>query len=145
MTTSLYLGGESRLLLPTVPLKGSLPPPHFNPVADSDRPPHPAKAQTADIGWTVSRTEFGEPAKLVTGRKRQTVFEVGDEHPELASYSANPSFEVHLPGRDLVWSGHLKIRCDQANFYYSYVRELMENGKLIREKKWEETIPRDHQ
>jgi len=145
MTTSLYLGGESRLLLPTVPLKGPLLPPHFNPVADSDRPPHPAQAQTADIGWTVYRTEFGEPARLVTGRKRQTVFEVEDEHPELASYSANPTFEVHLPGRDLVWSGHLNIRCDQANFYYSYVRELMENGKLIREKKWEETIPRDHQ
>ena len=33
---------------------------------------------------------------------------------------------------------------DRENLYYTYTRRELGNGKLIREKTWEETFPRDH-
>jgi len=34
---------------------------------------------------------------------------------------------------------------DARNFYYKYTRQLLKNGQLLKEKTWQETIPRDHQ
>ena len=53
--------------------------------------------------------------------------------------------EVELPGRKLVWDAELSFRSDRENFYYSYRRRLTENGKPVREKTWNQTIPRDYQ
>src|SRR5205823_15040940 len=63
MTTSLYLGGDqsSYVLLPMVPLVGALPPPHFKPVAESDRPTTPQSAPPSSPAWTLQRSEFGKP------------------------------------------------------------------------------------
>jgi hypothetical protein len=52
---------------------------------------------------------------------------------------------VNLPNRALVWSVVLDLRSDDKNFYYHFERHLIENGKPLRDKTWEETIPRDHQ
>jgi hypothetical protein len=40
--------------------------------------------------------------------------------------------------------GTLSFTSDGKNFYYTYTRRVLENGKLIREKTWKETIPRHH-
>lgn len=37
----------------------------------------------------------------------------------------------------------LRLRSDRDNFYYRYVRRLSEKGVILREKTWNETIPRD--
>jgi hypothetical protein len=37
------------------------------------------------------------------------------------------------------------MHSDLKNFYYGYKRELVENGRVVRQKTWQETIPRDHQ
>ncbi len=50
-----------------------------------------------------------------------------------------------LKDRVLIWRSHLDFRSDKTNFFYRYKRELLRNGPLIREKVWEETLPRDHQ
>ena len=50
-----------------------------------------------------------------------------------------------LKGRTLVWRGHLLVSTDQENFYYSYTRELLKDGLMVKTKTWKETIPRDHQ
>jgi hypothetical protein len=164
MTTSIYLGGEqsARLLLPTVPLHGSLPPPHFNPVAESDRPSSPQSASPNAPAWTLSRSEFGRAVTIEFGRKEGwsrphqwpwgtyygrgfRKFEVQDDHPELASYIGNNDFRVQLPNRELIWHTEWDLHSDRTNFYYLFKRQLRENGKVIREKEWKETIPRDHQ
>jgi hypothetical protein len=73
------------------------------------------------------------------------VFELRDDHPELASYTGGNDFRVQLPQRELTWHNEWDIRSDVANFYYRFKRELREDGKIIREKEWKETVPRDHQ
>jgi hypothetical protein len=52
---------------------------------------------------------------------------------------------VELEDRTLTWEANLLFRSDLENFYYTYTRRLLQDGKLIREKHWEDTIPRDHQ
>ncbi len=53
--------------------------------------------------------------------------------------------EVELEDRTLKWESELLFRSDLDNFYYTYTRRLLENGELIREKTWRDTIPRDFQ
>jgi hypothetical protein len=52
---------------------------------------------------------------------------------------------VKLAGRDLLWRGILDAHSDRQNFYVQYQRELRENGKIIRSKLWDATVPRDGQ
>jgi hypothetical protein len=162
MTTSLYLGGDepSRLLLPVVPTTGPLPPPHFDPALQSGRPTSPESAPSAH--WTLHRSEFGKSVVIESGRREGwsrpqkwpwgtyyghgfRKFEVHDDHPELASYIGNNDFRVQLPNRELIWHTEWDLHSDRTSFYYLFKRELRENDKVIREKEWKETIPRDHQ
>ena len=53
--------------------------------------------------------------------------------------------EVTLPERSLLWQAELEFSSDRENFHYRYTRRLLENGELLREKTWEEIIPRDFQ
>jgi hypothetical protein len=52
---------------------------------------------------------------------------------------------VKLKDRTLTWSVNLDLTSDQRNFYYSFQRRLTQGSKLVRERKWTETIPRDLQ
>jgi glutamyl/glutaminyl-tRNA synthetase len=45
----------------------------------------------------------------------------------------------------LQWQAELSFSSDRQDFHYRYVRRLYENGELLREKRWSEKIPRDHQ
>src|SRR5439155_16293154 len=148
-----------RLLLPTVPVASSLPPPPFKSVAQSD---HPNPTQSPLPHWTLHRSEFGKPVIVESGRKESwsrpqkwpwgvyygrgfRAFEVHDEHPEAASHTGNTDFRVQLPNRELIWHTEWDLHSDTTNFYYLFRRELWENGKMIREKEWKDTILRDHQ
>jgi len=39
----------------------------------------------------------------------------------------------------------ITFRSDLDNFYYDYVRRVLRDGELVREKTWDDVIPRDHQ
>ena len=68
-----------------------------------------------------------------------------DEHPENTSVKGSHRLEVTLPDRVLLWDAELNFSSDLDNFYYHYVRRITENGELVREKEWTETIKRDYQ
>jgi len=161
MTTQLYLGGEqtARLELPVVPLE---PParPHYPPVEET--PPLKDVSSTGDIwppkDWTVTRDLMigttrvmwsGEDSgEYPWGRTKDTekmTFVVQDSDPAVSSVHADASTTVLLRGRTLIWSVVLNLRSDAKNFYYHFERHLTENGRAVRNKTWDETIPRDHQ
>ncbi|MCI0615068.1 hypothetical protein L0244_18920, partial [bacterium] len=79
--------------------------------------------------------------------KQEDVFthETFDDHPENTSMTGKYKFTVELKARILIWEADGIFRSDLKNFYYTYTRKLFENGKLIREKTWNDTIPRDFQ
>ena len=161
MTTSLQLGGtaQSRLELPLVPLE---PPtrPHFSapeetpPLesvkSEGDTWPPQIWTQTHDLISGITRVSWvgDDASEYPWGRLRdheQMTYVLGDAHPEKSSIHAEGSTTVELAGRTLVWSVVIDFSSDLQNFYYHSERHLTENGKLIREKSWDDKIPRDHQ
>jgi hypothetical protein len=154
MTTSLHLGGDraSHLVLPVVPVAGPLLPPHFSAPSGTPEPRYVASP------WTLQTFEFGKPTRFESGdggtekfpwgEKSQIgrlIYQVQDDHPEAASYRGEYETSVQLQDRKVVWRSRFDLHSDQTTFYFQFKRELLENGKLIREKTWNETVPRDHQ
>ena len=160
VTTDLELGGEkgSRLELPLVP-PSMYAVPQF-------APPEPSQERTdvRSLGfpwpgeWKAERDELSGKTQVTwTGKAEeeyswgketdleQLVYKVSDDHPEAASVQAEAQIVMNLRDSVLAWQGHLTLTSDAKNFYYKYTRELLKDGKQLKQKSWEETIPRDHQ
>ena len=164
MTTSLYLGGSdgAHLLLPVVPYE-KRPVPSFLP---TEKSPELPGFESLDEGTTSGYGEISSVDRNPqTGRVTVTatngggmrypwgteryqesiVHETTDDQPENTSVRGEHWMEVELGGRTLVWEAELLFRSDLENFYYTYTRRLLENDQLVREKTWQDTIPRDFQ
>ena len=162
VTTSLYLGNDTKLMLPVVPFEKRPVPAFMKPEKD----PEISGFQTLDTGnisgygeiGTIERNTSRKSTKITarnsggerypwgTERYDETiVHETFDDHPENTSMTGSHKMTVEVKGRTLVWEADLSFKGDQKNFYYAYTRRLFENGKLVREKKWTDTIPRDFQ
>ena len=161
MTTELRLG-TSRLSLPVVPFEQRPVPDFLPPAKDPEYPGYETLASGTTSGYgeisSVDRNpqtgvavakatnEGGTRYPWGTERTFETIrYEVKDDAPGDAQVLGTHRMEVELPGRKLVWDAELSFRSDRQNFLYSYRRRLTENGKLLREKTWTQTIPRDHQ
>jgi hypothetical protein len=162
MTTELKLG-PSRMTLPVVPYERR-PVPDFLPPSKGD--PEFAGVESLESGTTsgygeISSVERNPQTGTVvakatnesgtrypwgTERNFETIrYEINDHAPADAKVTGTHRIEVELPGRKLVWDAELTFRSDRGNFHYSYHRRLTENGKPVREKSWNQTIPRDYQ
>ncbi|MFY9531862.1 MAG: CocE/NonD family hydrolase [Candidatus Acidiferrales bacterium] len=161
MTTSLALGGEnpSRLVLPIVPLEGELAPPHFSAPGPTEKL---ADVESNGDTWpgtfTTEQDEIHHSTRVnwrgdsssqfPWGQEKyheQLTYDVADAHSDVSSVHGEADTTVELKGRTLLWHSALDLRSDGKNFYYNYKRELSDNGKLLRQKSWQETISRDHQ
>jgi putative CocE/NonD family hydrolase len=164
LTTSLYLGGEggSHLLLPVVPPgEGAAPeflPPAENPklpgfesidtgtssgygeISSLDRNPQTGEVTATATNTGATRYPWG------TESYRETIeHRTSDSHPEKTEVRGTHRMEVTLKDRVLVWSANLSFTSDRDSFYYSYTRRLEEDGELVRERTWTDTVPRDYQ
>ncbi|MEQ9561716.1 MAG: CocE/NonD family hydrolase [Woeseiaceae bacterium] len=164
MTTSLELGGDagSRLVLPVVP-PGERPAPAFLPPAESPSLPGfrsldsgtssgygeissvDRNPQTGEVTVTATNTGAYEYPWGTETYREAIEHKTSDSHPENTSMTGTHRLEVTLPGRVILWEAELVFRSDRDNFHYHYVRRVSENDELVREKTWDETIPRDFQ
>ena len=72
-------------------------------------------------------------------------WKVNDKDPARATYEAVTNYTIRPPGRELRLIANFRMTSDEKNFYLTATRELFEAKKLVREKKWERTIPRKNQ
>jgi len=162
MTTTLFLGGArgSQIDLPVVPLAAPAVP-HFPPPAPPPPPPpgvsssgdtwppqdwtvtHDLMTHTTHVAWSSNDSSTYPWGKM--SDHEQMSYEARDSDPAVSSVHGEASTTVELPGRLLVWSVVLDLKSDAKNLDYHFERRLTQNGSLIREKKWDDTIPRDHQ
>jgi predicted acyl esterase len=164
MTTNLYLGGEggTRVLLPVVPFEKRPRPQFLPPAEDPSLPGFESLDDGTPSGYgevsSISRNPQTGAAQVVltnrgderypwgTQRFRETILhETNDKKPEETSLRGSHRMEVELEGRTLVWEAELLFRSDLDDFFYTYTRRLLENGAIVREKTWTDTIPRDYQ
>ncbi len=160
MTTSLELGGNhgSQLMLPVVPQ-------HSPPITPFQPPqPYDQRTDMRSQGvllpgqWSVShelkerkttaywhgKSEEWYPWGKETDYESLT-YTADDNHPETCSTQGEAKTVFELKGRVLTWQGHLSLTTDQKNFYYTYTREVLKDGQMVKSKTWQETIARDHQ
>jgi uncharacterized protein len=157
-TLSLHLGGKtaSHLVLPVAP-RGDLPEPSWpSPERGTPPPGVGSKGEILPVLWEVQRDgtravatwEGRSEAWFPWGRQgfmERLRFEANDEDPARASALGEAETVVSLQQRRLVWRSRLELASDATTFHYRYRRELEEDGRLIRERAWEATFPRDHQ
>jgi len=108
--------------------------------------------------WTVERDEARHTTTVHwKGKEGRTypwgtetdyenlTYDADDAHPEKSSVRGEAETVFALKGRTLTWRGHLLVTTDRKNFYYTYTRELLKDGTMVKSKSWVETIARDHQ
>jgi len=160
MTTSLELGGSdgSRLFLPVVPVNGAAPPIFQPPQPSEERKDIHSVGEILPGDWTTTRDEINHKTTAYWHGKSETNYpwgkeidyeslswDIDDAHPETSEAQGEAKSVFELKGRVLTWQGHLSVTTDQKNFYYRYTRELLKDGQMVKQKTWQETIPRDHQ
>lgn len=158
MTSTLQLGPAgaasthsvqaSHFVLPVVPAVSDAPLPAF---AMANAPmkwrPYYGRDTTIEhdpVTRTTTVTAVHRPPKDSPFNDEETmIWTVSDLHPELASARSEHRFAHSLPGREVVYEQHAEVRSDAANFYYSARRWVTENGKVVRERSWNEKFPRN--
>ncbi|MGH7498295.1 MAG: CocE/NonD family hydrolase [Gemmatimonadales bacterium] len=171
MTTSLYLGRtalagssgsaaeETQVILPVVPRKSGAPLPAFVTLPHEEGPKMPgavpppswAAGSAPRLGMKLVRDEttatttatFGlEPVGAATGGVPAAVWTVSDLHPDQASFRGENVVREQVGDRKIVYSGFTDIRSDSTRFFYQHCRKVSENEKVVRERCWQDTIPR---
>jgi hypothetical protein len=160
MTTTLQLGGEtgSRLTLPLVPSSMYAAPQFARPERSEERSDIKDEGYPWPGDWKTERDEVNAKTKVTWSGKSEEIYPWGkeadfevityladDNHPETSSVEADAEIVMTLKQQTLRWQGHLTLTSDAKNFYYKYTRQLLKDGQPLKEKTWEETIPRDHQ
>jgi uncharacterized protein len=160
MTTSLQLGGDSgsRLTLPLVPPSMYAAPQFASPEPSEERSDIKDEGSLWPGDWKAERDEVNAKTKVTWSGKsaetypwgKETDFEgitylADDSHPEISSVQGDTEIVMALKQQTLTWRGHLTLSSDARNFYYKYTRQLLKDGQPVKEKTWEEAIPRDHQ
>jgi hypothetical protein len=163
VTTTLRLGEGTRVLLPVVPFEDRPRPAFQPPGPDGERlPGYGSLKDETTSGYGEISSIDRDVAKRSTrvtatnsganqypwGQSRfdeKIVHEVADDHPENASVRGEYKMELKLSGRTLRFESEVLFRGDLQSFYYTSTRRLLKDGVLVREKAWEDKIPRDHQ
>jgi hypothetical protein len=146
------------LKLPVVPMPGAAPPAFQSPQPSEERKDIKSVGYPWPGEWTLERDQRNHKTTVHWRGKAETVYlwgkeidyenltyNVDDAHPEASAVRGEAESIFALKDRELRWRGHLSVTTDQRNFYYKYTREVLKDGEMVKQKTWEETIPRDHQ
>jgi predicted acyl esterase len=166
MTTILDVEGAnaSHIVLPVVPESGRAGPEFLPPAKDPELPGYGyLKIGDESVSGyaetrSIERIPLASKTRIIASGASGSVYpwatikyseemihEAQDNDPARASVTGKTCYTIELDDRTLIVEGDLSFTSDRENFYYAYTKRLLENGKLIKEKTWEETIPRDHQ
>ena len=157
MTTSLYVGrAGSYFDLPIVGegVPASLP----NPV-ESDEEPSDAHTITDEPlapyrivrddpnGITEVTTEESSSERIrdkIYEYKNSVTHSVNNRDPSLATFRGIGWEKITFDsGRTVELDADVEIRSDASTFHTRVTRRILENGAILREKTWDEDIPRD--
>jgi len=89
-----------------------------------------------------SRFEIGKRRFEAT---EKNVYETSDSDPAASRFLGEDSDRVELPGRTIDVLTSVEIRSDAKTFRVTFTRRVLENGKPVRERTWQEAIPRLYQ
>ena len=69
-------------------------------------------------------------------------YETNDKNPAESRFNGEGGRRITLKDRELGLLSTVDVSSDEKNFYVTVVRYVYENGQLLRQREWKETIPR---
>jgi putative CocE/NonD family hydrolase len=158
MTTTVVTGAEATSVeLPVIPA-GPRASPAFKPAEERE-----VRADARDLGsdvWPQGSSEWkrdtvsglvtytwsGKSRYEIRGRRfeatEKNVYETKELDPASSRFLGDATDHIELRGRTIDVLTSAEIRSDAGNFHVTFVRRILENGRLLRERKWQETVPR---
>lgn len=149
------LFGASQIELPIAPATS----PHPEP----DLPPPEPRAERPDVRHVssadpVERVTY-EPISGITSlewanssawtigpvrydNSEREVYQTTDGDPARSSFLGVETHRIRPPGRNLLLETTIHIRSDSTAFHVTVTRRLSAGGRFLREKEWNESIPR---
>ena len=164
MRTTLFLGSDTRLVLPVVPASYTRSTPAwaaidttrdtwpgyewldrgttsgFGEVERVERDPRSGRNRVIASSSTARRLPWGEEES-----SERITHETWDRTPSRTSVHGEYQTTVRLADRTLKWEVDVQVRSDRTYFHYVHRRRLWNGAALVREKRWTARIPRDHQ
>jgi putative CocE/NonD family hydrolase len=160
MTTQLFLGNEStRLELPVIPY-ANRPIPHFSPPEPREERPDARPLEspgwpykhlvTRDLNKSTTTVELeAEKRWEIQGRRYTSIekvaYQTNDLDPAQSSFFGEGRHIIHLGDRILELKLLISIVSDEKNFNLMIVRQIFEKNKLVKERHWEASLPREFQ
>jgi hypothetical protein len=160
MTTQLFLDTKStRLELPVIPFQEPRYPKFRAPEPREQRQDaHEIKSK----GWpykyqvihdlltgTTTVEWQAEDRFEVKGAEHyifdSTTYRTSNKNPAASGFLGETQRIIKLEGRTITLKTTVSIEADEKNFQVVFTRRLWENDKQVREKQWQETIPRQFQ
>jgi hypothetical protein len=72
------------------------------------------------------------------------LYRTSDSDPSRSSFLGTERHRIRPPGRDFTLETTIDIQSDSTAFHVSVTRRLTRRGEALREKRWQEAIPRDY-
>jgi len=162
MTLRLLLGPDAtRLRLPLIPAESRTTPAFGSPEPQEHRPdartlgckdwPEGLREVRKDLVRGATVYEWRGQCSYEIGSRHfenteRNTYETLDDRPAESSFDGEEVHRIRLEGgRTLRLESRLAVRSDATNFYATFTRRLFENDALLREKTWEQKIPRQFQ
>jgi predicted acyl esterase len=157
MTTHLFLGEESTCMeLPVIPYKTPVLPNFRAPEPREYRPdasevenkgwPHEYRvihdllSETTTVEWKAEeRFTIRENQYLITD---SISYRTDKKNPADSGFVGESERDIRIGNRTIRLKTLVTVQSDEKHFFVVFTRRLWENGTLIREKEWKETIPR---
>jgi predicted acyl esterase len=156
MTTQLHLGVEStRMELPVIPPAERVVPEFL--------PPEPREELAEvrylegvpwryeykrDVSRAITSFEWTSQTAFVNhGRRYHTdernYYETNDNRPADSRFAGEAKTTIDLEDRKLEFRSTFDVRSDEKNFHVKIIRYVFKDDDLLRQREWNETIPRE--
>lgn len=160
MTTRLFMGNDAtRLELPVIPF-AQRPIPDFPP--PEAREERPDARPLESLGWPYKHTVTRDLNRHTTtveleaerrweiqGRTYASVekvaYQTNDSDPARSSFFGEGGHVIQMGDRILKVKLLISVVSDAINFEVKIVRQVFEDKNLIRERRWEASLPREFQ
>jgi predicted acyl esterase len=160
MTTQLFMGRDTTSLeLPVIPFAQRPIPNFFPPEPREERPDaRPMESPgwpykhtvTRDLDRSTTTVELeAEKRWEIQGRRYTAIdkvaYQTNDLNPAESNFFGEGGYIIQLENRILELKFLVSVVSDEENFNVKIVRQIFEEKKLIRERRWEASLPRDFQ
>lgn len=72
-------------------------------------------------------------------------YQTNDLDPARSSFFGEGGYIIHLGDRNLELKLLVSVVSDEKNFNVKIVRQIFEQNKLVKERQWEASLPREFQ